>query len=86
MIAAFVLIAGNADCNAIVQTPVAGLYPESVVGMLNPIVFEAPTAPLTCACSWELSDETASVPSDTSIASRSDRAHPEWPGRPSYSP
>ncbi len=59
-----------------VQTPVVGSYPGSVVGMLKSIVFVAPTAPLTCACSWELSDETASVPSETSIASRSDRSRP----------
>ena len=68
MIAALVLIAGNADWTAIVQTPVVALYPGSVVGMLNPIVFVVPTAPLTCACSCVLSDETASVPFETSIA------------------
>ena len=73
MIAAFVLIVGSADCTAIVQTPVVALYPGSVVGMLKSIVFVLPTAPLTCACSCVLSDETASVPFETSIASRSDR-------------
>ena len=41
--------------------------------MLKSIVFVVPTAPLTCACSCVLSDETASVPSETSIASRSDK-------------
>jgi hypothetical protein len=51
MIAAFVLIVGNADCTAIVQTLVTGLYPESVVGILKAIVFGLLTAPLTCNCS-----------------------------------
>src|ERR1700678_1983333 len=76
MIAAFVVIAGNSDSAAIVHTPVAGLYPGSVVGMLKSIVFEEPTTPLTCACSCVLSDETASVPSDTSIAWRNDKVAP----------
>jgi hypothetical protein len=52
MIAAFVLIVGNADCTAIVQTLVTGLYPESVVGILKSIIFGLLTAPLTCNCSW----------------------------------
>ena len=73
MIAAFVLIAGSDELSEIVQTPVVWLYPASVLGMLKSIVFELPTAPLTSACSCELSDETASVPSETSMASRSDR-------------
>src|SRR5271165_1521117 len=55
-----------------VQTPVVALYPGSVLGILKSIVFVDPTAPLTCACSWVLSDETASVPFETSIASRSE--------------
>ena len=41
--------------------------------MLKSIVFDVPTAPLTWACSCVLSEETASVPLETSIASRSDR-------------
>jgi hypothetical protein len=41
--------------------------------MLKSIVFVAPTGPLSCACSCVLSDETASVPLETSIASRNDR-------------
>jgi hypothetical protein len=73
MIAAFVLIVGNADCTAIVQTLVPGLYPESVVGILKSIVFGLLTAPLTCNCSWGVSEETNSVPFDTSIAWRSDK-------------
>ena len=73
MMAALVLIVGSADCTAIVQTPVVALYPGSLVGMLKSIVFVVPTAPFTCDCSCALSDETASVPFETSIASRSDR-------------
>src|SRR5215469_10677978 len=73
MIAALVLIVGSPERTAMVQTPVAGLYPGSVSGMLKSMLFVAPTAPLTWACSWALREETASVPSETSIASRSDR-------------
>jgi hypothetical protein len=41
--------------------------------MLKSIVFVLPTVPLTSACSFALSDETARVPFETSIASRSER-------------
>ena len=77
MIAALVLIAGKADFGLIVQAPVVALYPASVVGTWKSMVFVAPTVPLTWAFSCELSDETASVPSETSIASRRDRAASE---------
>src|SRR5262249_2377062 len=72
MIAALVEIAGKDVFGEIVQTPVAGLYPGSVVGMLKSMVLVAPTAPLTCACFCVLSEATGSVPPETSIASRSD--------------
>ena len=52
------------------------MYPGSVLGMLKSIVFVAPTGPLTCACCCALSAETASVPSYTSRASRSDKVAP----------
>src|SRR5947209_13769875 len=73
MIAAFLVILGRSDFTPIVQTPAAALYPGSLVGMLKSIVFLVPTAPLTRACSCELSEETCRVPFDTSIASRSDK-------------
>jgi hypothetical protein len=45
--------------------------------MLKLIVLVLPTVPLTSACSCVLSDETASVPFEISIASRSDNVESE---------